>query len=480
MDVKNRVLSWVPRRKSSGKFDQSNLLPKNNNAETTVNNATVKNVRHDKSGNGRPHTKAIGTPSSYPVETLEFIYLSVWTIINIAFFILTFIDYAYSDQFAATRSILGASTLSISRASSVCINLNAGILLLPTCRTLISVIRERIPALNRYIPFDSAPAFHRLLSWNILLFTFIHVYGHYISFALYADTTANTEFYISPTFMAISHPTGITGQLLVILTLLIITSSISPIRESFYKIFLYTHQLSWLLWFVLLLVHGSFCFTKSDSAPFCQPSSFWKFWLASGLIYALERGLRYYKIKSEQTYISKVIAHPSNIVELQIKKPGTKINAGRVYFNCPEVSVFEWYPFVMTSCSEEDFISIHMLVKEPGSWSRQVAERLGVSFESKQSSRKDTIMGVRPLKVLPRFYVDGPYGNFCADIFNHPVAVCIGIEKDAIPFASILKSVWFKSRTLKAPHTGEKNAMVLQKLYFIWVVKDLTVGFTTF
>jgi NADPH oxidase len=49
------------------------------------------------------------------------------------------------------------------------------------------------------------------------------------------------------------------------------------------------------------------------------------------------------------TYISKVIQHPSNVVELQIKKEKTTARAGQyIFINCPEISLLQWHAFTLT------------------------------------------------------------------------------------------------------------------------------------
>ena len=77
---------------------------------------------------------------------------------------------------------------------------------------------------------------------------------------------------------------------------------------------------------------------KPDRPPFCEGiGGFWKFWLGGGLIYLAERTMREIR-GNHKTYISKVIEHPSNVVEIQIKKAHTNPRAGQVCFitNMPQ------------------------------------------------------------------------------------------------------------------------------------------------
>ena len=63
-----------------------------------------------------------------------------------------------------------------------------------------------------------------------------------------------------------------------------------------------------------------------------------RYWLVGGVIWIVERILR--EVRSRHiTYISKVIQHPSNVMELQIKKEKTTTRAGQyIFLSCPEVS----------------------------------------------------------------------------------------------------------------------------------------------
>ena len=69
---------------------------------------------------------------------------------------------------------------------------------------------------------------------------------------------------------------------------------------------------------------------KPDVAPFCTGTgAFWQYWMFGGVVYLVERVSR--EVRGiHKTFISKVIQHPSNVVEIQIKKEHTKTRAGQV------------------------------------------------------------------------------------------------------------------------------------------------------
>ena len=79
---------------------------------------------------------------------------------------------------------------------------------------------------------------------------------------------------------------------------------------------------------------------KPDFAPLCDGIGvFWEYWMYGGFIYLAERIAREVRGR-HKTYISKVIQHPSNVVEVQIKKEHTKTQAGQVCSNNhPEINI---------------------------------------------------------------------------------------------------------------------------------------------
>ena len=154
-----------------------------------------------------------------------------------------------------------------------------------------------------------------------------------------------------------------------------------------------------------------------DRPPFCsQIGVFWKFWLVGGFIYLVERLMREIRGK-HKTYISKVIEHPSNVVEIQIKKEHTNARAGQyIFLCCPEVSIWQYHPFTLTSAPEEDYISVH--IRCVGNFTKALAKTLGCNFDKKGGEkdlkkRESRVIGVNTdaasadvypaiRKVLPR------------------------------------------------------------------------------
>lgn len=70
-----------------------------------------------------------------------------------------------------------------------------------------------------------------------------------------------------------------------------------------------------------------------------------------------------------------------------------------------------------------------------------------------------------PLYYAPLYYriaIDGPFGTASEDVFSHEVGLLVGAGIGVTPFASILKSVFYKL-------TQEGSNLKLKKMYFYWI-----------
>ncbi|KAF9911537.1 hypothetical protein EC991_003340 [Linnemannia zychae] len=168
-----------------------------------------------------------------------------------------------------------------------------------------------------------------------------------------------------------------------------VTSSVERVRRKGFETFWYTHHL-FILFFITLMYHGAFCFIRADTPPYCKSSpGSYKFVLGSLFFYILERTVREIRARLP-TAISKIVLHPSKVLEVQIQKSSNKqgdgffrAKAGQyVFLNCPDISAFEWHPFTITSAPEEDYVSVHIRIV--GDWTTAFAKRLGCSFDDEQ------------------------------------------------------------------------------------------------
>ncbi|PGH10473.1 hypothetical protein AJ80_07516 [Polytolypa hystricis UAMH7299] len=381
------------------------------------------------------------------------------------------LHYGYKDNLTGSRAIFGL-TFSIARSAALVLHFDIAIILFPVCRTLISLARQT--PLNGIIQFDKNITFHKLVAWSIVFFSWVHTIAHWNNLAQFA-AKQNLGFV---GFLLANFATGPgwSGYVMLIALTAMMWTSLEKPRRANYERFWYTHHL-FVIFFVFWAVHGAFCMIKPDFPPFCAGTGvFWMYWIYGGVLYLLERIAREIRGR-HKTYISKVIQHPGNVVEIQIKKEKTKTKAGQyIFLCCPEVSVWQFHPFTLTSAPEEDYISVH--VRCVGNFTKALAKSLGCTFDAPSDKKGDptAVVGVNKeiavddvdptiRRVLPRVYIDGPFGSASEDVFKYEVAILVGGGIGVTPFASILKSIWYR---MNYPQKKTR----LRKVYFFWVCRD--------
>jgi len=252
--------------------------------------------------------------------------LSVLIFMSVQMMIATFgfLNYQLKDNLTTARATFGL-TYPIARAAALVLHFNVGILIFPVCRTLVSLARQT--PLNGIIQFDKNITFHKLVAWAIVFWSWVHTIAHWNNFAQLAAKN-NLGFKGWLLANVLTGP-GWSGYVMLTALMLIASTSVQKVKGKNFERFWYTHHL-FIVFFVFWSVHGAFCMIKTDAAPFCAGTGvFWEYWMYSGFVYLLERVAREIRGR-HKTFVSKVIQHPSNVVEIQMKKEHTKTRAGQV------------------------------------------------------------------------------------------------------------------------------------------------------
>lgn len=428
--------------------------------------------------------------------------------INIFLFVWFYFVYEDGDQFFYTRHLLG-SALAWARAPAAVLNFNCMLILLPVCRNLLSLLRGSFVRCSRTMrkQLDKNLTFHKLVAYMIGLMTAVHMIAHLLNVEWYNnsrqgvydnlstalsnladDDDQNTTFLNPiritdqeidpqqiPTHFVFTSIAGITGVIITLSLILIITSSMEVIRRSYFEVFWYTHHL-FIVFFAGLVIHGiGFIVRKqtgdsfSKHNPFvCQsrsadwgkipecpipqfsggPAQTWWWVIGPMVIYLCERLLRFIRYMQNVQY-RKIVMRPSKVLELQLVKKGFKMDVGQyVFLNCPAISQLEWHPFTMTSAPEEDFFSVH--IRSAGDWTDKLIDIMQKLPEGAQG---------------PKMGVDGPFGTASEDVFDYEVSMLVGAGIGVTPFASILKSIWYKFKD-NDPNLRTK------KIYFYWLCRE--------
>ena len=252
------------------------------------------------------------------------VFVFVFALVHAMIFAFGFANYQLKDNLTGARATFGI-TYPIARAAALVLHFDIAVLIFPVCRTLISLARQT--PLNGIIQFDKNITFHKLVAWSIVFFSWVHTIAHWNNFAqLSAKNNLGFKGFLLANF---ATGPGWSGYVMLFALMAMVATSIEKFRRKNFERFWYTHHL-FVIFFVFWSVHGAFCMIKTDFAPFCFGTGvFWQYWMYGGFIYLLERIAREVRGR-HKTFISKVIQHPSGVLELQIKKNRTKTRAGQV------------------------------------------------------------------------------------------------------------------------------------------------------
>ncbi|XP_071501185.1 NADPH oxidase 5-like [Diadema antillarum] len=257
------------------------------------------------------------------------------------------------------------AALAMARGTGRCLSFNCCFVLVLMLRKLLTILRNSF--LMSVLPLDQHVDIHKMVAVLILVFTVFHTIAHAANFALITleqpNGTTLVEFLFTPVKGVgwVGGTSSITGFILIVILVIMALCSMPCIRRNgYFKVFYWTHQLCILFW-ALLIVHSA---------------TFWKWFVAPGVIYIAERVLRlqmYRRARFGITHIQEGFILPANVVHLVIQRPPNfKFHAGEyIYVNIPAIASHEWHPFTISSAPEqEEFMSLH--IRSIGHWTKRL------------------------------------------------------------------------------------------------------------
>uniref|UniRef100_A0A8B9Y5Q6 NAD(P)H oxidase (H2O2-forming) n=1 Tax=Bos mutus grunniens TaxID=30521 RepID=A0A8B9Y5Q6_BOSMU len=354
-----------------------------------------------------------------------------------------FLERAYYYAFAAHHKGITDTTrvgIILSRGTAASISFMFSYILLTMCRNLITFLRETF--LNRYVPFDAAVDFHRLIASTAIVLTVLHSAGHVVNVYLFSISPLSV---LSCLFPGLFHDNGsefpqkyywwffqtvpgLTGVMLLLILAIMYIFASRHFRRCSFRGFWLTHHL-YILLYVLLIIHGSFALI--------QLPRFHIFFLVPALIYVGDKLVSLSRKKVEVTH-------------LEFQRPqGFEYKSGQwVRIACLALGTTEYHPFTLTSAPHEETLSLH--IRAAGPWTTRLREIY--SPPTDDSCAK-----------YPKLYLDGPFGEGHQEWHKFEVSVLVGGGIGVTPFASILKDLVFKSSV--------SCQVFCKKIYFIWVTR---------
>jgi len=313
---------------------------------------------------------------------------------------------------------------------------------------------------STYLPIDKNLVFHRYLAWTILILAIIHACSHFFNY-LYISTYPGDPANLSAVglsglqappstmFLAWQTLSGATGHIVSLVMVLMYSSAIKYIRGPMFNLFWFTHHL-FFFYFIILCFHGA--------DALLQPPTFWCWFIGPGLFYTIERTIRILR-GNQDTILQLAIAHPSKVLELQMKKNTFTYKSGQYLFlNCPFIATHEWHPLTITSAPQDDFVSVHIRVV--GDWTGDLWNFLNP--ENKLGIVQENLLSAPDGSSI--FKIDGPFGAASEEVFYFRTVMLVAGGIGVTPFGSILKNIRYRIE--------QHGQTVLEKVYFYWISRD--------
>ncbi|XP_071114015.1 NADPH oxidase 4-like [Haliotis cracherodii] len=350
----------------------------------------------------------------------KYLLLVLWAAGCAVLFWRTYCYFKYDPGFYYVHRMLGP-WLCISRGSAAVLNLNCGFVLLPMCRSLLTLLRRlnrKISVETMRLILDTCKGFHITCAFFICINAVIHFVAHMFNarnFSQYYNPAipgVNGAHFSNqdPLLVAITTVPGITGMLMMMILIMIVTSSFRYMRDTNYDLFWYTHRLI-VVFYILLLIHAlrgpirkqinipahtpgcndTLTMTMAEPEPEaeysfhayrCQEEP--KFdsigcqsWLWIGiplLLYVIDGAFRM-KQRETTVIVTDVIEHDCDVIEIHMHTDLHKPSPGQyVLIQCPRLSVFEWHPYSITKCPTRDRPDISVHIRTRGDWSGELSD----------------------------------------------------------------------------------------------------------
>ncbi|XP_071352391.1 dual oxidase 1 isoform X2 [Trachinotus anak] len=340
----------------------------------------------------------------------------------------------------------------VSRGSAAAISFLFPYMLLTVCRNLITLCRETF--LNRYVPFDAAIDFHRLMAMTAIVLSVVHSLGHVVNIYIFSISDLSILSCLFPNVLSnngselplkwswwfFQTVPGMTGVLLLFTFSFMYVFASHYFRRISFRGFWITHYL-YVVVYTLTVIHGSF--------GLLQEPRFYIYLIPPALLFLLDKLISLSRKKVEIPVVRAELL-PSGVTHLEFKRPqGFMYRSGQwVRIACLMLGTDEYHPFTLTSAPHEETLSLH--IRAVGPWTSQLRELY-------------TEESLLELGAYPKLYLDGPFGEGHQEWIEFEVSVLVGGGIGVTPFASILKDLVFKSSI--------KSKIQCKKVYFIWVTR---------
>ncbi|XP_072944211.1 NADPH oxidase 4-like [Epargyreus clarus] len=408
------------------------------------------------------------------------VFLISWISLVIYLFYNCFIFYKNGRQFFYLRRMLGIG-LCVSRGTATVLNLCCALVLLPLCKKLNQILYRVLSKVWPSLFFfwlERAKSFHMTVACTLVLFAVLHSISHFVNLWNFSRSYDEQRAEInlanykneSP-FLLLMSVAGVTGTLMLLISLSMGLTSMRVVRRRIYNAFWYTHQL-YLPFMVLLMIHplsgalkeevldDSYVYYNSSqieygvngstqySPKFVPIKSKTWLWMAVPLsCFFVDLLWRVFSRNRAAVHILNVTHMPGRTLSVTLSCPHEQFSCRRgqyILMQCSDVSVLEWHPFTVVkvpTCTQRDFV---IWIKVKGDWTE--------AFENLLTDK-----GYHKLSVL----IDGPFSSPMEGASRNEVSICVAAGVGITPFIAMLHDIYRNPRS-RLPG----------RIHLLWIVRN--------
>ncbi|GAV91747.1 Ferric_reduct domain-containing protein/FAD_binding_8 domain-containing protein/NAD_binding_6 domain-containing protein [Cephalotus follicularis] len=256
--------------------------------------------------------------------------------------------------------------------------------------------------------------YHIWLGHIVMVLSTAHGLGHIFCWVLTNKVyeMLNWEFQEAQT-------SNVAGELSLLAGLGLWATTFPRIRRKMFELFFYTHYL-YILFMIFFVFHVNIRYAYVIHTGF--------------YLFVVDRCLRFLQSRRSVRLISARIL-PCKTLELNFSKStGLGYNPTSIMFiNVPAISKLQWHPFTVTSNSNLEPLTMSVVVKSEGSWTKKL----------------DQMLSSRPFLDRLEVSVEGPYGPASTHFLRHDTLVMVSGGSGITPFISIIRELIFASKTFE-------------------------------
>ena len=290
---------------------------------------------------------------------------------------------------------------------------------LPLLICYLTSSRNSIATFLLGLPFERAMKFHKLSGYIACLNGIFHTYVVIMMDQSYRDDV-ELLFY---------GQINISGTCLMIMIIFMMASAVPPLRRLAFELFYFVHIL-----LAIAIVISAF-YHSGVVVPICGSI----FWGGDLVMRRVVMPLYWYPRRARIKSLS------DDMVELSLPKTNFFYNPGQyVNIAIPELSIFQWHPFSISSSPFQDIVTIH--IKRLGKWTGRLCDL------AKEKSEVT-------------FWLEGPYGSLSINLGGnrYEIVVLIGGGIGVTAMQSVALQLE------REYNTGSRS---MKRLYFVWTTRE--------